>query len=120
MSRRRGPETQLQIAVVQHLKLRGVKGLVFIHVPNGGSRSAAEGAVFKRMGVRAGASDLLLWHNDKSYALELKAEGGRATVEQLGFLADIDRAGAYTALAEGLDRALATLEAWGLIRPGVI
>lgn len=31
-----------------------------IHVPNGGSRNKAEAAKFKRMGVKAGVSDLLL------------------------------------------------------------
>jgi hypothetical protein len=119
MSRRRNPEAQLQRTVVKHLRVRGVPGLVFFHVPNGGSRSPIEGAMFKGMGVRAGVSDLILAHNNKFFALELKAEGGRATAEQLGFLQDIDRAGAYTALASGLDAALRTLEAWGLLKPEV-
>jgi hypothetical protein len=35
---------------------------------------------------------------------------------QPAFLADMEAAGAYTALAEGLDRALSTLEAWGLLK----
>jgi len=32
----------------------------FIHIPNGGSRNAIEGAKFKRMGVRSGVSDYLV------------------------------------------------------------
>jgi hypothetical protein len=32
----------------------------FIHIPNGGSRNALEGAKFKRMGVRAGVPDYLV------------------------------------------------------------
>lgn len=32
----------------------------FIHIPNGGSRNAYEGAKFKRMGVRAGVPDYLV------------------------------------------------------------
>lgn len=119
MSRRKSPEAQIHRAVVQHLRARGVPGLVFFHVPNGGSRSPIEGAMFKGMGVRAGVSDLILAHNDKFFALELKAEGGRASVEQMAFLQDIDRAGAFTALATGLDAALRTLEAWGLLKPEV-
>jgi hypothetical protein len=90
--------------------------LVFIHVPNGGRRSAVEGAIFKSLGVRAGASDLLLWHDGQSYAMELKAEGGRATEQQRDFLMDMEKAGALTCLAFGLDRALAALEQWGLLR----
>jgi hypothetical protein len=68
------------------------------------------------LGVRPGASDLLLWHDGKSFALELKAPGGRATESQLAFLADMERAGAYTCMAEGVDRALKVLETWGLLR----
>jgi hypothetical protein len=104
---------------VQHLKLRGVAGLVFFHVPNGGSRGKVEGAIFKSMGVRAGVSDLILVHAGKIFALELKAPGGRATESQLTFLSEIDAAGAFTAMPEGLDAALQTLEAWGLIKPSI-
>jgi hypothetical protein len=110
------PEQQIHRAVVQHLRYRAKPGVVFIHVPNGGQRRPIEAAIFKALGVRAGVSDLLLWHEGKSFALELKAEGGRATEAQRQFLADMERAGAFTCLAESLDRALATLEKWGLLR----
>src|SRR4051812_5509852 len=85
-------ETQIQRAVVLHLRQRGVPGLVFCHCPNGGYRRPAEAALFKAIGVRAGVSDLLLWHDGKSFALELKAPGGRPSEVQLEFLADFDRA----------------------------
>ena len=110
------PEQIIQRAVIQHLRQRGVPGVVFLHVPNGGKRKPIEAAIFKGLGVRAGTSDLLLWHNRKSFALELKAENGRATEAQLQFLADMEKAGAFTCLAEGLNRALAALEKWGLVR----
>lgn len=119
MSRRKNPESQIQRAVVQHLHARGVPGLVFFHVPNGGSRGPIEGAIFKGMGVRAGVSDLILVHAGKIFALELKAPGGRASEAQMAFQSDIDRAGAFTAMPTGLDAALATLEAWGLIKPNM-
>jgi len=119
MTRRRNPEQAIHCTVVEHLRIRGVKGLVFFHVPNGGYRNKPEAALFKAMGVRAGVSDLILVHGGKFFALELKAQGGRATEEQLAFIADIDREGAFTALATGVDAALATLEAWGLIKPSV-
>jgi hypothetical protein len=119
MSRRKNPEAQIQRAVAQHLKTRGVPGLVWWHTPNGGSRGKVEASIFKAMGVRAGVSDLILVHASKIYALELKAEGGRASEAQMQFLSEIDRAGAYTAMPTGLDAALATLEAWGLLKPAV-
>jgi hypothetical protein len=71
--------------------------------------SRFEAAIFKSLGVRPGAADLLLWHDGKSFALELKADGGRVTKGQREFLSDMKDAGAYTCLAEGLDRALKTL-----------
>ena len=109
-------ELQIHLAVAKHLRQRGVPGLVWFHPANGGFRNKREAATLKAMGVKAGVSDFMLFHADRFYALELKAPGGRATEEQLRFIADIDRAGAFTALAEGLDAALATLGAWGLIR----
>lgn len=112
----RRPEQAIQRAVVQHLRTRGVPGMVFFHVPNGGARGKVEGAIFKSMGVRAGVSDLILVHRGKIFAMELKADTGRATVEQMAFMAEIDAAGAYTAMPRGLDAAIATLEAWGLLR----
>jgi hypothetical protein len=59
---------------------------------------------------------LILVHRSCIYALELKAEGGRVSDAQREFLADMERAGGNTALAYGLDAALAVLEAWGLLR----
>jgi hypothetical protein len=109
-------EQQMHQAVVQHVRQRGVPGLVFLHPPNGGYRRLAEARIFSSMGVRPGAADLLLWHDGQAFALELKAPGGRASEAQLAFLAEMERAGAHCALAEGLDRALATLEAWGLLK----
>jgi hypothetical protein len=112
-------EQQIHQAVVHHLRQRGVKGLVFTHPPNGGYRRPAEARIFKGLGVCAGAADLLVWCDGKSFALELKAPGGRPTEAQLTFLSDMERAGAFTALAESLDCALKTLEAWGLLRGNV-
>jgi hypothetical protein len=48
--------------------------------------------------------------------MELKADGGRATEQQLLCIAALEEAGAYTAVAVGLDRALAVLESWQLLR----
>jgi hypothetical protein len=112
----RRPEQAIQKAVFQHIRARGVAGLVAWHTPNGGHRKPIEGAIFKSLGVRAGVSDVIAVHEGKIFALELKSEGGRPTEAQLAFLGDMERAGAFTALPTGLDDALATLEAWGLLK----
>jgi hypothetical protein len=86
------------------------------HVPNGGYRKPIEAAIMKGLGVKAGVPDVVAIREGRCYALELKAEGGRATPKQLESIAAMEAAGAYCAIAEGLDRALATLEAWGILK----
>ena len=110
------PEDAIQRAVFDHIGAHGAPGLVAWHTPNGGKRNAVEAARFKAMGVRPGVSDLVAVHDGRIFALELKAPGGRPTEAQLEFIADMERAGAFTCVAEGLDQALAVLESWGLLR----
>jgi hypothetical protein len=114
--RRRKPEQTIQRALIQHLAVRGANGLVYLHPANGGARSAIEGAIFKSMGVMPGAPDLLLWKDGRSYSLELKADGGKATPSQIDMLDKLSAAGCFTAVCHGLDPALATLEGWKLLR----
>ena len=112
------PEQFIHIAVAEHLRRRGVPGLVYFHCPMGAYyASRFQGAMMQALGARKGVSDFILVHQSKIFALELKAEGGRASEEQLLFIADMERQGAYCAIATGIDQALATLEAWNLILP---
>ena len=118
--RRQRPEAAIHAAVCDHLRLRAKPDVLWLHVPNGGSRDIREAANLKRMGALAGASDLLLWHRGNSFALELKAPGGRPTEAQLDFLARFNEAGGHSACAEGVDRAVAVLESWQLLRGHVV
>jgi VRR-NUC domain len=85
--RRQRPEAAIHAAVCDHLRLRAKPDVLWLHPANGGTRDIREAARFKRMGVLAGASDLLLWHRGNSFALELKSPGGRLSDAQLEFLA---------------------------------
>jgi hypothetical protein len=124
--KRQQPERALQRAIVEHLRLRGQSGLVFFAVPNGGWRDIREAANLKRAGVLPGVSDLLLFRPGacphccsarlEGFALELKSDGGRPSEAQLNFMARFAAAGGHTCVADGLDRALAVLEAWQLLR----
>jgi hypothetical protein len=124
--RRQQPERVLQTALVEHLRLRGRDGVLWLHVPNGGRRDIREAANLKRMGALAGASDLLLFRPGacphcgsarlEGFALELKSDGGRPSEAQLNFMARFAAAGGHTCVAEGPDRALAVLESWGILR----
>ena len=79
----------------------------------GGKR---QGAIMKSLGWVGGLPDLILIHEGRVYGLEIKAPGRRPTETQLETLAAMEAAGAFTAVAEGLDRAVATLSMWGLLR----
>jgi hypothetical protein len=112
-------EQELQRAVLDHLRMRGQKGLVFFAVPNGGYRSGVEASIMKGLGVRAGVSDLILLYLGAFYAVELKSEKGKATLPQAAFLAEVRAAGGHTAVCNSLDAAIERLEQWGLLRGAV-
>jgi hypothetical protein len=122
--KRTNPESDLQRAVLAHLRTRGAAGLVYFHVPQGnklgGARSAKgvaiQGSINKGLGVRKGVSDLILCCEGKFFALELKVPGRTPTEEQLEFIAEVNNAGGFAAWCQGLDRALGILESWGVLR----
>ena len=102
-------EAQIQRAVFENLKSRAFPSVVFWHCPNGPDSR-------RKSGYLAGVADVNAVHRGKFYGIELKKTGGRATEEQLEWRDRIKAAGGYAVVAEGLDEALAILEAWNLIR----
>ncbi len=116
-------EDQIQMAVVQHLQLRGVPGLLFWYTPNGSKLGGARtksgmplAAIRgKKLGLLSGVSDLLFWRAGTLYALELKSPGGRPSIEQHAFLDSVVAEGGYAMWTDDLDRALDILESWGLL-----
>jgi hypothetical protein len=114
--RRARPEQIIQRAVFDHLRMRAAPGVFAFHPANGGYRKPIEAAIMKGLGVKPGVPDVIAIHQGRVYGLELKAEGGSATQKQLEAIAAMEAAGASCCVAEGLDRALACLEAWGLLR----
>src|SRR5262245_11905044 len=113
--KRTRPEQAFQRAVFEHLRARGAPGVFAFHPGNGGYRKPVEAAILKSMGVVAGVPDVIAIHNGRCFALELKAEGARATDKQLATIAALREAGAFVGIAEGINRAIACLEAWGLL-----
>jgi hypothetical protein len=114
--RRARPEAAIQQAVFQHLRARGAPGVFAFHPANGGYRKPVEAAILKGLGVVAGVPDVIAVHNGRVFAMEIKAEGGRATPKQLAAIAALREAGAIVAVATGLDEALRKLESFGLLR----
>jgi len=113
--KRKTLERDIHRAVASHLHRRAKNGVVWWHTPNA-PRNEIAGAILKRMGMRAGVSDFILFHNKELFALELKAPGGRPSEAQLEFISDINAAGGYGVVAEGLDQALECLNLWGVFR----
>jgi hypothetical protein len=116
VTRRAQPEAKIQRAVFQHIRARGAPDLFAFHPANGGYRKRIEAKILRGLGVVAGVPDIILIHRGRVYGLELKREGGRSTPKQLETIAAMGAAGAFCAVTEGLDRALVTLEMWGLLR----
>lgn len=114
--RRACDEEHIQAALVLHLTVRALPGVVFFAVPNGGVRSKVEAARMKATGTKAGAPDLVIVRGGHFFGLELKAERGRPSDAQRALLADLKVAGATVAVVYGLDQALETLERWELLR----
>ena len=113
--KRAHPEDDLCMALVQHIELRKRPGLLYLHIPNGGRRGPREAGRLKAMGVRRGASDYLFLRHGQAYFLEVKADGGRLSPEQMTFILDAEHAGALGAVVYGIDQALAKLVAWDLL-----
>jgi hypothetical protein len=109
-------EQQIQRASFDNLRTRGVPGLVAFHPANGGWRRPIEAKILKGLGVTAGVADIIALHRGHGYALELKADGGKPTINQMEFISNWNAAGGTGAIVNGLDEVLATLERWGLLR----
>lgn len=117
--RRRHEEDDTQINLVKHIELRAAPGVVWYLIRNHGKRSRAAFGRDKAMGLRNGAGDLgfVLPPNGQAAFLELKVGKNTATADQEKFGEDVTAAGAYYAVAWGLDDALKILTIWGVLRP---
>jgi VRR-NUC domain len=114
--RRQQPEAQIQRAVFQHIRLRLAPGAFAFHVPNGGARRPIEAAILKGLGVTAGVPDVIAIKGGRTFALELKAPGGRLTDAQRAAHEALRAAGAEVAIADSLGAALRQLQDWSLLR----
>lgn len=103
-------EDQEQTNLATYLDWRGLQ---WCHVPNGGSRNVIEATKLKRMGVKKGVPDILIFdqciHDGLHYtgvAIELKRQnGGRVTQEQNYWHAALDARGWLVRVCKGADQA---------------
>jgi len=110
----------MQIALVQHLKVRARAGVMWWHTPNGELRDKRAAAKLKAMGVLPGVADLIfVWRGPAAphlLFLELKTERGSLSADQVAFGDAVQRIGAYYHVAWSLDDALSILKTFDLIR----
>lgn len=98
-------ESQLQQMCVKWMQFQ-YPNIVWFHVPNGGSRNIREAVRFKREGVKAGVSDIIILKpNKSSHALliELKRKGGKQSPEQKEFQKNVELWNYQYSIAKSLD-----------------
>jgi hypothetical protein len=116
MTRRQRPEAILQRSLVEHMRWCARGDVWWTHIPNGGWRSPIEAAIFKSLGVREGAPDLLVIHAGQPLFLELKAAGRKLSPVQTECHDALRRAGATVETADNIDTAVAFLNRIGAMR----
>lgn len=80
---RKKQEDLLHMAVWSEFEQRRAPGVIGWHTPNGGYRSKAQAADFKKMGVVSGVPDLqFIAPGPRLVFIELKAKKGRRSEEQ--------------------------------------
>ncbi|RLM26570.1 hypothetical protein BIY29_05510 [Brenneria alni] len=111
------PELEEQAALIKWAAMATVNGIrpgrYLIHIPNEGKRGPKAAADAKRLGMRAGVSDLLLALPCGGYAglwIEMKAAGGKPTPGQLEWQELMRSAGYRAEICYGFDAARAEIE----------
>ena len=110
-------EEQEQLALVQWLELHKIR---YTHVPNEGKHKVQYRVKQKRLGVKPGVPDILIFDHPPLYpenvgvAIELKRrKGGRVTPEQTHWLTILQERGWAVAVCRGADEAIRFLESLG-------
>lgn len=118
-------ETKLTIAVADYLRgeihhgkqiiRHGVPfpDLLWAFVANEG-RSEADGAKFKRMGIRRGMADFIIWYDGGYGAIELKSAIGKQSSYQKDFQVRFEKLKGHYAICRSVQEVRDTLVSWGL------
>jgi len=115
---RKSPERAIQVALVRLIRKHCRSGFdaVFYAVPNGGYRHIRAAMKFRAEGVERGAPDLaFVLKGGRAGFLELKADKGRPSDDQLRFRDHALQLGARWAIAYSLEEAVKILGDWGVL-----
>lgn len=103
-------EAEEQTAVIEYCDLRSIP---VYHIPNERKCSGRQGASLKRQGVRPGIPDLCVPLPRGGYGalyIEMKAEGGKITEEQVGWIHRLREYGNMAAVCYGSRNAIDLIE----------
>lgn len=112
--KRRQPENGLQIIVARFLSHALPEDAVAHHSPNEGARSAREGSLLKKRGMRPGWPDVQIFYGGKPYLIELKDESKGLSKSQKELHPQLERAGAKIAVCRSLAEVQAALDLWDI------
>lgn len=107
-----GKEDDFQRAFAKYLDMKGV---IYIHPPNGGSRNIIEATKLKKMGVKSGVPDILIFNRKKGYsglAIELKVGYNKPSDNQLEFMKQLDEEGWLCIVSYSLDECIEVVDSY--------
>jgi hypothetical protein len=113
-----GPtEFEIHCTVADYLRNGLAPGWMWFHPANGELRNKATGGRLKRMGVKPGASDILLACAPfaRLHALELKRKGEKLRADQREWMAEVVFIGGEAAWADSVEGAIQILTDWGAV-----
>lgn len=106
-----GQEQIMQIQVMDWVRFNHLDDFIF-HVANERQATPQHGAILKRMGVRAGVSDILCMKPKMSFHglfIELKVKGGKVSEAQKEFLQTVNSNGYLGVVRWSADEAIETI-----------
>tara|TARA_A100001388_G_scaffold256936_1_gene222420 strand:- start:277 stop:705 length:429 start_codon:yes stop_codon:yes gene_type:complete len=112
---RREPELSLQTDIVDMLRKKLKKKVLFTAFPAGGG-GRVRGAKLKKAGLQAGWPDIQLIYQGYYYGLEVKTETGRLSPAQTDLHKRLTEDGCSVAVARSVSDALEIIVDWGLAR----
>jgi len=109
-------ERQIHLGIVHALHMLAAPNVVWWHTANERKTSKKEGALLKRLGVKAGVPDFIILAPDRVRFLEVKRPGKYLSPAQRDMEAALERIGLDVTVVRSIDGAISHLEEWGVIR----
>jgi hypothetical protein len=107
-------EDSIMTVIFDWVRIHKFDNFIF-HIANERRTSPQAGALLKRMGVKAGVSDIFIARPSRGYHgmfMEIKSEKGKVSPSQKAFLHNMKMEGYEVAVAYGADEAIAWIQAY--------